>query len=65
MENLAAFSVREVKRAAAKKQVFLCTRTVSVKEKYKVILTSFLEIEEGCLLERKTGEKGTDRKIDK
>ena len=47
MEELAAFSVREGKRAAAekKKRIFLCRRTVRVKVKGKVIPASFLKIE--------------------
>ena len=45
MEDLAAFSGREVKRAAAAKRerrVFLCRRTVRVKVGGKVIPASFL-----------------------
>ena len=40
MEDLAAFSVREVKR-----RIFLCRRTVREKVKSKVIPASFLKIE--------------------
>ena len=42
MEDLAAFSAREVKR---KRRVFLCRRTVRVKVGGKAILASFLKIE--------------------
>ena len=48
MEDLAVFSVTEVKRAAAeekKRRIFLCRRTVRVKVQGKVIPTSFLKIE--------------------
>ena len=50
MGNLVAFSVREVKRAAAanekgKRRVFLCKKTVRVKAKSKVVPMSFLKIE--------------------
>ena len=47
MEDLAAFSAREVKRAAAagKRRVFLCSRTVRVKVGSKAIPASFLKIE--------------------
>ena len=63
MENLAAFSVRKVKRAAAggkrKRRVFLCRRIVGVKIGGKVIPASFLKAEgRGRLLGRKTGERG-------
>ena len=48
MANLAAFSAREVKRAASKKRkkigVVLCRRKVRVEVKGKVIPTSFLKI---------------------
>ena len=49
MEDLAAFSVREVKRVAAhkkkKRRVFICRRTVKAKAKSKVFPTSYLKIE--------------------
>ena len=41
MKDLAAFSAREVKRAAAEERVFLCKRTVGD----KVIPASFLKVE--------------------
>ena len=65
MEDLAAFSAKEVKRAAAeeKERVFLCRRTMRVKVRGKAIPASFLKIEGGCSLEQKTGERGTDRRI--
>ena len=67
MEDLVAFSAREVKRAAAEereRRVFLCRRTVRVKMEDKVIPARFLKIEErGRSLRRKTREIGTDRKI--
>ena len=47
MENLAAFSVREVEsssRGKRKTRVFLGKRTVKVEVKGKVIPTSFLKI---------------------
>ena len=51
MENLALFSAKEVKRAAAEERerergVFLCRSTVGVEVNSKVIPTSFLKIEE-------------------
>ena len=62
MKDLAAFTVREVKRAAAEErerdEVFLCIRTVRVKVKSKVIPASFLKIERGVrLLGRNNGER--------
>ena len=49
IENLAAFGIKGVKRAAAKERgsirVFLCSRTIKVEVKGKVIPTSFLKIE--------------------
>ena len=42
MEDLATFSVREVKR---KRRVFLCRRTVRVEVRSKVIPASFMKIE--------------------
>ena len=45
MEDLAAFSAREVKRAAEERRVFFVERTVKVDVKIKVIPTSFLKIE--------------------
>ena len=54
IENLATFSVREVKRAAAEERdrdnYSFCRRTVRVKAKSKVIPTSFQKVEEGHLL---------------
>ena len=53
-------------RRKRKGRVFLCRRTVRVKVKSKVIPASFLKIEgRGCLLGRRTGERGTDRRIGK
>ena len=47
-----------------KRRVFLCRRTVRVKIRSKVIPASSLKIERGVRsLGRKTGERGTDRKI--
>ena len=48
MEDWAAFSVREVKRAAeeeGKRRVFLCRGTMTVKVKGEAIPASFLKIE--------------------
>ena len=48
MEDLAAFSVREVKRAVTEERerpVFLCRGTVGLKVGGKVILASFLKVE--------------------
>ena len=55
MEDLATFSVREVKRG--KRQAFLCRRTVRVKVKGKVIPASFLKIEERYVRRGKRLEK--------
>ena len=70
MEDLAAFSAREVKRSSSRgkrmTRVFLCRRTVRVKVVGKVIPVSFLKVEGrggGRSLGRKTGERGTDRRI--
>ena len=63
MEDLAAFSAREVKKAAEEerereRRVFLCRRTVRVKVKGKVIPASFLKIEgRGTLAEAKNRKK--------
>ena len=69
MEDLAAFSVREVKRAAAEEKerdVFLCRRTVRVKVEGKVIPASSLKVKgRRTLVGQKTGERGTDRRIGK
>ena len=51
MENLATFSATEVKRAAAAAEerengVFFCRRTVRVKVKNRVVVRSFLKIQE-------------------
>ena len=68
MEDLAAFSAREVKRAAAeerrKKRVFLCRRTVRVKIGGKVIPASFLKIEgRGALVGAKDWRERDERRI--
>ena len=57
MEDLAAFSVREVKKAAVeerKRRVFLCRRTVRVEVRSKVIPAGLLKIEgRGTFVEAK------------
>ena len=60
MEDLAAFSVREVKNSSrGKRRVFLCKRTVRVKVEGKVIPASFLKIEGwGRLLGERPGKEG-------
>ena len=64
MEDLAAFKVREVESSSrGKRRVFLCRRTVRVKTRGKAIPASFLKIEGGRSLGRKTGERGIDRRI--
>ena len=66
IEDFAALSAREVKRAVAeerKRQVFLCRGTVGVKVGDKAIPASFLKIEGTGSSERKTGEGRADRRI--
>ena len=67
MEDLAAFSAREVKsssRGKRKRRIFHCGRTVRVKVGDKVIPASFLKVKDGGRsLGRKAGERGTDRRI--
>ena len=49
-----------------KRRVFLCWRTVGVNVGGKPIPASFLKVEgRGRSLGRKTGERGTDRRIGK
>ena len=50
-------------RGKRKRRVFLCRRTVGVKVGGKVIPASFLKLEGGRSLGRKTGEIGTERRI--
>ena len=51
-------------RGKRKRRVFLCRRTVRVKVGGKPIPASFLKFKEGGrLLGRKTGERGTDKRI--
>ena len=61
MKDLAAFSAREVKKAAAqkrKRRVFLCRRTVRVKVEGKVTPASFLKIQgRGMLIGAKDWKK--------
>ena len=65
MKNFAAFSARDVKRAAAadeREKVFLCRRTVKVEVTSKIIPTSFLKIEKrGTFVGAKVGFLDTDK----
>ena len=49
----------KVSSSGGKRRVFLCRRTVGI----KVIPASFLKIEGGRLLGKKTEERETDRRI--
>ena len=60
MEDLAAFSAREVKR---KRRVFLCRRTVGVKVGSKVIPVSVLKVEGREMLVGTKDRRGTERRI--
>ena len=51
----------EESSSRGKRRVFLCRRTVEVKVEDKAIPSSFLNIEGGCLLERKTKERERER----
>ena len=68
MEDLAAFSAKEVKRAAAEERerrpVFLCRRTVRVKVGSKAIPASFLKVEgRGMLVGAKDRRERDRQKI--